>query len=428
MSKSIQITDSWLRYEKENLIRPFGFKGGYINELWQNVCSLKASNGAQSLGLATQSVLYGDPKIFTRYGEKESNELMLKVTRRAMELITNQTWADPIECLNTIYPQLYLDSCKITDEPDLHHNFVHNALVSVDHACWLLYAFTHNLSDFMPMIPKAYHATLGERHKKIAIMYQVPYGMPLSEIERAVKKGYFIIKIKLGQAGSEDEMLQKDLKRISEIHQLLKEKHTQHAQIWYTLDANGRYQHKGSIERIIKFLHQIKAHERVLFFEEPLNENNKESVNDLDLNMAADESLHNLLSAKQRIAQGYSTFVLKSVAKTLSLTLQIAKLAYDNHIKCACADLTVNPVLMSWHQNLAARLQSFPGLEGMGLMETNGDMNYKRWSQMLSYHPCYNASWLQHTEGLFYLTDDFYSKSGGIFFTPHHYHQLLSKV
>ncbi len=51
-----------------------------------------------------------------------------------------------------------------------------------------------------------------------------------------------------------------------------------------------------------------------------------------------------------------------------------------------CADLTVNPILIDWNKNLAARLKPFPGLE-MGLLETNGDLNYRNWEKMLIYHP-----------------------------------------
>lgn len=39
--KSITITDAGSDFEREPLIRPFGFKGGYMREIWQTVARLK---------------------------------------------------------------------------------------------------------------------------------------------------------------------------------------------------------------------------------------------------------------------------------------------------------------------------------------------------------------------------------------------------
>ena len=94
---------------------------------------------------------------------------------------------------------------------------------------------------------------------------------------------------------------------------------------------------------------------------------------------------------------------------------------------CLCADLTVNPILVDWHKNLAARLAPFPGL-GMGLMETNGDLNYRNWQQMLSYHPAAGAPWTRARNGVFELEDDFYQNSGRIFEAITRYENMLSKA
>ncbi len=77
------------------------------------------------------------------------------------------------------------------------------------------------------------------------------------------------------------------------------------------------------------------------------------------------------------------------------------------------ADLTVNPILIDWNKNLAARLKPFPGLE-MGLLETNGDLNYRNWEKMLTYHPVSGASWTPSRNGVFELGEEFYKRSGGI--------------
>ncbi len=106
------------------------------------------------------------------------------------------------------------------------------------------------------------------------------------------------------------------------------------------------------------------------------------------------------------------------------MSMKIAKLAHERNIPCMCADLTVNPILIDWHKNLAGRLAPFPGI-GMGMMETNGDMNYKNWKNMVNYHPAAGASWMQVKDGVFELDKDFYKRSGGIFEPSAHYEAMF---
>jgi hypothetical protein len=117
---------------------------------------------------------------------------------------------------------------------------------------------------------------------------------------------------------------------------------------------------------------------------------------------------------------GYRAIALKAIAKTLSMTLRIIKVAHEHKIPCFCADLTVNPILVEWNKNVAARLEPFPGL-GLGLLETNGHQNYRNWDRMRSYHPFPEADWSKTEKGLFRLNDDYYRKSGGIFVQSPHY-------
>ena len=102
------------------------------------------------------------------------------------------------------------------------------------------------------------------------------------------------------------------------------------------------------------------------------------------------------------------------------MTLKIAKIAKQNQVPCFCADLTVNPILVDWNKNVAARLDPFPGLES-GLLETNGHQNYTNWKQMEGYHPFPDAPWRQNSDGLFRLDQDFYKKSGGVLTDSKHY-------
>ncbi|MNY75756.1 hypothetical protein D3C86_2151240 [compost metagenome] len=66
----------------------------------------------------------------------------------------------------------------------------------------------------------------------------------------------------------------------------------------------------------------------------------------------------------------------------------------------------------------------FPGI-GMGFMETNGDMNYRNWKNMLGYHPLSGASWTKAKNGVFELNDDYYKHSGGILEPSAHYTEMF---
>jgi hypothetical protein len=88
----------------------------------------------------------------------------------------------------------------------------------------------------------------------------------------------------------------------------------------------------------------------------------------------------------------------------------------------------VNPILVEWNKNVAARLKSFPGLEGLGLVETNGHQNYRNWETMRSYHPFPDAPWSKTGRGVFNMDADYYAKSGGIFEAMPHYEGLFPQT
>jgi L-alanine-DL-glutamate epimerase-like enolase superfamily enzyme len=52
----------------------------------------------------------------------------------------------------------------------------------------------------------------------VASIPLMAYSIPISEIEEAVEQGYFSMKIKIGQPGTQQEMLEKDMARLSAIH------------------------------------------------------------------------------------------------------------------------------------------------------------------------------------------------------------------
>lgn len=428
-TKSIQIVNSDSNFEREMLIRPFGFKGGFLTELWQTASRLESGSGISKTGIATQSVLYGDPDVFAAHSEAGGNALMYALTDSALKLLKNRKFNDPVDLLEQIIPDITAEGKRLTGRKDVNPNFIYNSLVSVDNAVWLLYAAENKFPDFDSMIPETYRKALGYHNKKIAIMFQVPYGMPMQDLKRAADHGYFVIKIKAGFPGSQDQMLKGDMERLTQIHNTLKDlrtNHTANGKLIYTIDANARYEKKETLQRYLDHARSIGAFGQIMLFEEPLSETNQEDVRDTGIRIGADESVHTEADALRRLEQGYTAMVLKGIAKTLSMSMKIAKLAHDRNIPCMCADLTVNPILIDWHKNLAARLAPFPGIE-MGLMETNGDMNYKNWENMVKYHPASGAPWMQVKDGVFELDKDFYSRSGGIFQPSAHYEDMFRK-
>ena len=426
-NKKINIVKTASVYEQEKLIRPFGFKGGYLTELWQTASNISSASGITKTGIATQSVLYGDADLFSLHSEARGNLMMHALTKKALDLVTQTSFYTPIDLLDKILPEIIIEGKRITGKSDLNINFVYNALVSVDNAAWLVYATENNFNSFETMIPEPFKQAISHRNDKIAVMYQIPYGMPMHDLLGATNRGYFVFKIKTGSPGTQSEMLKADMERLSLIHNTLKDfrtNHTSNGKLIYTMDANARYEKKEYLLQYLDHARKIGAFEQILLIEEPLNESNEENVSDAGVLIAADESVHNEESALKRLNLGYNVLVLKGIAKTLSMSVKIAKLAAERNVPCLCADLTVNPILIDWHKNLSARLTPFPGIN-MGLMETNGDMNYVNWNNMLDYHPAAHASWMKAKNGVFELNPDFYKRSGGIFEPSDHYEKMF---
>lgn len=427
--KTIEVIRADANFEREKLRFPFGFKGGYLTELWQTASRLESVGGHAGIGIATQSVLYGDADLFIRASEATGNALMYLVTARALDLVRKRTFNSPVALMDDLYPETYEIAKQLAGTDTLNPNFVFNALVSIDNAIWLLYAAENNLQDYHEMILPRYRAALAHRNDRIGILFQVSYDMPDETILQAVADGYFIFKIKTGYPGDQQTMLEGDMRRLKQLHHLLRDirtEETPNGRLVYTMDANGRYEHKETFMRYLDYAREIGAFDQILFYEEPFAEENETYVGDLGVRIAADESVYDVASAKRRIEQGYQAIVLKSVAKTLSQTLKILEYAHHQQIPCACSDLTINPILLEWHKNMTARLEPFPGL-GMPLMETNGATNYVNWEIMRQYHPAHGASWAEQRQGKFLLNDDFYAQSGGIYQNSAHYQQLFSQ-
>ena len=416
-------------FEREPLRRPFGFKGGYMSEIWQAAVLAVGSAGSRHIGLGTQNVLWSDAEVFAGHSESGGNALMYAVTEHALRLAKDRPFATPVDLLEGLLPEAHEYARAVTGRRDLRATFTLNALVPVDNAAWLLYASETGRQDFDEMIPPAFRPALAHRHREVAAVPLMAYSVPIAEIGQAVADGFFVMKIKIGQPGTQQEMLEKDKARLSEIHAAIGQVETPHTasgRLPYYFDANGRYESRETLERLLDHARRIGAFDQIAILEEPFPEHLEERADDLGVRVAADETAHTDEDAARRIELGYGAIAVKAIAKTLSMTLKIAAVAHKRGVPCFCADLTVNPILVEWNKSVAARLAPFPGL-GVGLLETNGHQNYRDWETMRSHHPCPDALWASPVDGVFRLDDDFYRRSACLFETSPHYARLFEE-
>ncbi|TVQ04997.1 MAG: L-alanine-DL-glutamate epimerase [Balneolaceae bacterium] len=425
----LKVEKSSCNFEREPLVRPFGFKGGYMNQIWQVAAKLETSDGISGLGLGCQNVLWSDSRVFTSTSEPGGNALMFAITERALRMIRDTDFITPIDLMDRIFDDLYSYACDITGISNLKKTFVLNALVPADNAAWVLYARKHGLENFDRMIPSEYRPSLSYRHKKVASVPISSYAMPIREVVELVSgQGYFILKLKLGSPGTQSEMLAGDMERLEQVHKSIGDvdvSYTKNGKLPYYFDANGRYEKKETLQKLLDYAQKIGAFEQILVVEEPFPEEMTEDVGNLGVLVAADESAHTAKNVQERIKMGYGAIALKAAAKTLSMTLKMAREAYEQNVPCFCADLTVNPVLIEWNKNVAARLAPLPGLD-VGLLENNGHQNYKNWNRMKTFHPYPNALWANERQGVFQLDEHFYEKSAGIFEDVMHYSKMVT--
>ncbi|MCU6712167.1 hypothetical protein M6D81_26045 [Paenibacillus sp. J5C_2022] len=416
--------------QREPLLSPFGFKGAYLTELWQSVAGLWDEQGRFGLGVGVQSVLWSDADLFVKLGEAEGNALMANMTKHAMELSEGLACDSPFQLLNALYQPVLSYGKEQVGHAAMRSTFALNALVAVDQAAWSLFVQDHAIS-FDDWLGEQYGTILDERQAQLANVPLIPYGMTEEGIDGMLREGYGLLKVKIGADpagdGDRERMLEWDMARLKSVHELASRYETPYTlcgKIAYYLDANGRYENREQLMRFIDYADRIGALDRIVLFEEPFPEQMETDVSDLPVRFAADESVHDEADARARIDMGYGAFALKPVAKTMSMSLNIAKLALEADVACFCADLTANPMLTDWNKNLACRLPLLPELK-VGILESNGHQNYRNWETMKGYHPRAGAPWLDNTRGVFRLDEAFYAESGGALESSPHYKSLL---
>jgi len=426
---SLRVTATRQNFEREPLLRPLGFGGARLSELWQVAVMLQAGPELRSVGVGVQSPLWSDSRVFHRLGESAANTAMFRMTCYAASQAGGADWRHPSELFDALLPKVLAYGRSATGTEDLSQTFALNALVPVDNAAWLLYAGRHGMTRFEDLIPGDLAPALSCRHERLLSVPLVSYDVPVEEVAEWVRRGARLLKIKIGgtspaQTSDPQAMLDWDIRRLEEIHRAVSD--TEPAcgsQVLYYLDANGRYDSKDRLKRLLEGAEDIGALERILILEEPFAPDSPWDVSDLPVRCAIDESYHDPDGMLERLDLGYRGVALKPAAKTLSMSLRALRGAHRENIPCFCADLTVNPVLLEWNRNVAARLAPLPGLSE-GILECNGPENYKHWGTLRSYHPRPNGGWIDSREGCFELGTEFYASSGGLFEPSTHYDRL----
>lgn len=422
----MKINKASFGYKNEELIGAFGFKGSALTYLCQVAVKIETQENF-GIGLGVQSPLWSDAKIFSHLGEDESNKKMLELTKFAVEQIEGKNFDTPFDLFDMIYPLTYEFSENIIKSPDLRKTFVLNSLVAIDMAAWQLWVKENNKKSFDDI-----SAFDSQKQKALANIPLITYGMNIDTVKNIALDGTPVFKIKIGSDpdgdGNYESMLEWDKKRLKEIHDVLskiKTPYTTNGNILYYLDANGRYDKKERLMELLKFAEENEIADNIILIEEPFDENNKIYIGDIPYCFAADESAHSLLDVEERFNLGYRALTLKPIAKTLSLTIRMADYARKNGMKCFCADLTVNPLMVTWNQCVAARLNMLDKML-VGVVESNGKQNYVNWEKMQGYHPMKDKEFLSNVNGIYHLDDEFYKCDGGIFEISRYYDELSS--
>ena len=409
------IKKAYTSYEIEPFNKPFGFKGRSLTGGWQIYTVIESKDNV-GVGLGMQSVLWSDSTVFVRYGEDLSNEMMFKVTKHALELIEGKSFNSPKEIIAYLF-EPSLEYARSVTDMSVTDTFVLNALVSIDLAAWQLYSKTNGISNFDDIYSGR------TKHDCLASIPLITYGTSVSEVMSLASAGTPLFKIKLGADPDGDcnlqKMLEWDMRRIEEIHNALKDIKTPFTDCGspvYYFDANGRYDTKERLDSLVEFMIDKGIDKKTVLFEEPFSPDNKVNISDVPIVFAADESAHGVKDVIERISLGYKAITLKPIAKTLSVTIDMAESALSLGAGCFCADLTVSPAMVEWNKNFAARIPALSGMK-IGILETNGHQNYKNYQKLKSRVPFDD----NYNNGVFDLRGGFYAHSGGIFDSPDYY-------
>jgi L-alanine-DL-glutamate epimerase-like enolase superfamily enzyme len=365
--------------------------------------------------------------VFSAHTEVGGNILQATLLEHALQEVGGHEFPDPTSILSHLLPRVHDYGVAVTRNPDLRPAFSLLSLVALDNAAWVLHARRAGIASFDDLIPREFRPYFSHRQKRLAIVPTIGYGFPEEELRRILENGVPLLKVKIGSAGTEDEMLRRDAEWMAQVHRIAdacETPLTDCGKVLYYLDANGRYSQVDSVARLLDHARDIGMDRRIVIFEDPFDERLEIDVADLPARFAADEGLQTAADVEARVGQGYGAVALKPAGKTLSRTLEIVRAAHEAGVPCFVADNACVPVLVEWNKNVAARLPCFPGLK-VGLLESNGPETYAGWTELLSACPVPNASWLRPEGGVCHLDNDYYRQSGGILLDPTPYCRLF---
>lgn len=420
--KSIKIKKTDIRFVREPLLAPFGFKGKYLTELWQTVVYVESENFASACP-GTISVLWSDANVFADHSPEASSALMRDVTARALRMINGESFVTPDVLINSLIPDLkkYADSiCNRS----VAETFVLNSLVGLDYALWSIYALENQITDFDDIIPERARKALSYRHEKLAHIPLVSYAVDENGLRSLLDSGTGLLKIKIGKAcgegltHSEDmkTMLEWDKARLTQIHNIAKNYNTplsKDGRIRYYLDANGRYDSLDRLNALLCHAESIGALDSIELIEEPFAPENEIFVGDLPVTVNADESAHSLADVEKRLQLGYKAVALKPIAKTMSVSFDMAAAIHQAGGLCLCADLTVVPLLAEWNKQFASRIGALKGM-ACGCIEINGNQNYVNWGSLCKMLPD-GMEYTPERNGCFTLNEKSYADGARLF-------------
>lgn len=425
---SIRIKNVDCQFQREPLVRPIGYKGGFMTRIWQVVARLECDKGFHGMGVGTQNVLRTDEEVFAMNPESGGNTLMYAVTSYALSIIRDMTFDNPVELQEKIFDQVYKYARQTTNRPALKKSFVLSALSPIDAAAWVLYSRRNGFQNFDQMIMPVYRPAFANRQCRLASMPVAGLFLSPQEIEQiATETSCHLMKIRLGSPGSNHEMLRQDISRLSEIHRLIgnnPSEHTSHGKIAYCIDLNGRYSSLNELNQLIEHARKIGALEQIEFFEDPFASENMHKIGRLDVRVSANDSLYTAEDIVAHMEKGYSVIALNPSTKTLSMTLKMALEAQQQGLAVYCADSTSNPLQLGFSMQVAGRLNPLPELD-LQVLEFSGRQYYRNWDVMCSYHPDGKAGWNDPKEGFFTLNEEFFRSGGGILKDSLHYSNLL---
>ena len=146
--KPIKITHVDSNFERQPLVRPFGFKGVYQHKFWVCAALMKSSSGIQHVGIQTQYLAWSGLSVFLAYTEVGGNVVLLLTLEHALQQIQGSSFNNPLELQDAVLEEAHQYGKKITADENLKMTFTLSSLVALDNAAWMIYARENGFKNF----------------------------------------------------------------------------------------------------------------------------------------------------------------------------------------------------------------------------------------------------------------------------------------